>query len=338
MARVGRDRDAGDEFEHGFRHDDPVVDEALEWFGRLREESPDPAVQAEFRAWMQRSSRHEEEFRALEAMWGSVPFARAVASLPADQYSSARRRSARYQSAIGRRTMGIAAAALLLIGVGIWHYPSIRLRWEADYLTAIGEQARIPLPDGSSMVLNSASAVAIDFEGDHRQVRLLEGEAFFDVRHDPDHPFRVAGHFGEVEVKGTAFSVRRGDSEDVVVLERGRVEVARLADPLDHAKLSPGEMVVASSSALSQVTTVDPERVLAWRHGRIIFEDQPMSRVLAELQRYYGGTVIVIDGRVNQLVVTGNYRLDDIEGAIRTLADAAGVTMNRLPGGIIILR
>lgn len=60
--------------------------------------------------------------------------------------------------------------------------------------------------------------------------------------------------------------------------------------------------------------------------------------MLNELRRYYKPPVIVADNRVSRLIVTGNYRLDNIEGAIRTLADAAGVTMDRLPGGLIILR
>src|SRR5262249_49959989 len=135
-----------------------------------------------------------------------------------------------------------------------------------------------------------------------------------------------------------AFAVRAESNADTVVLERGRVEVSRLADRSDHVQLGPGDTVTANDKTLSSVARGDPSELLAWREGRIVFENQPLSRVLAELRRYYGVTVVVIDSRVGNLVVTGNYRLDDVPGAIRTLADAAGVSMTRLPGGLIILR
>lgn len=207
-----------------------------------------------------------------------------------------------------------------------------------DHMTAVGERMSVALPDGSAMQLNSATAVALDFAGGRREVRLLEGEAFFDVRSDAAHPFRVVGHFGTVEVKGTAFAVRLEPREDQVVLERGKVEVALRQDPQERVDLHPGQMVGAGASVLSAPRVVDPAQALAWREGRIVFDDQPLADVLAELGRYRSGMVLVMDPAANGLRVSGNYRLDDVDGAIRTLADAAGVAISRLPGGIVILR
>src|SRR5690606_16974870 len=118
-----------------------------------------------------------------------------------------------------------------------------------------------------------------DFKDGRRRVALLDGEAFFDVRHDPARPFQVKGHFGEVTVKGTAFAVRTDDREDTVVLERGHVGVSRLADRSDHVELHPGEAVTATAAALSTVTKGDPAALLAWREGRIVFENQPVLHV-----------------------------------------------------------
>ncbi len=319
-------------------HDDPVVDEALEWFARMRDGEADAAVEAEFALWRGQSARHAREYDAVVAIWGSRPFGDAAASMqagaapapaawPGPPPRPARRRAA----------WSIAAAAIVLLSIGILQYPALMLRWQADYLTQTGDRRTVQLPDGSSMTLDTASAVSIDFRDGRRQVRLLEGEAFFDVKHDPARPFRVQGRFSETEVHGTAFAVGMASEDDRVILETGRVNVSLLADRTNQVKLAPGEMVVATSGALSAVTRVDPESALAWRQGRIIFENQVFSRVLDELRRYYPGRVIVADSRVGRLRVTGNYRLDDIEGAIRTLADATGVTMNRLPGGLIIL-
>jgi transmembrane sensor len=338
-ARVGRnssdDRQISDE---GYAHDDPVVDAALEWFTRLRNVEPDTATRKEFEAWLTAHPRHVEEFRAFEEMWGAKPFLSAVAALDTPQLGAyllektTRKKSSRWM--VGAS----AAAAIMLVALGAWQFPSIFLAWQADYMTATGSQSTVALPDGSTMVLNTASAVTVDFSDGHRSVRLLQGEAFFDVQRDPDHPFRVVGEYGEVEVKGTAFSVRTDEEETEVVLERGLVDVTCLCDAGGQIELRPGQSVIATPQALLSVRDTDARRKLAWRDGRISFEDVPLGDVLDELRRYYGGNIFVADSRVNRLVVTGNYRLDNIEGAIRTLADAAGVSMTRIPGGFIILR
>lgn len=329
MGHNGADDD--DKSQEDYAHDDPVVDEALNWFTLLRNREPDADTRRAFALWLMQSPRHEDEFRNLEAIWGSKSFIEAVRSLPVDP--------AIRRPRLSRWTIRVAAAAaVVLFAAGLWQYPSLKIAWQADHMTATGDQSTIQLPDGSSMILNTASAVALDFEAGRRSVKLLRGEAFFDVRHDPEHPFVVTANFAEVVVRGTAFSVRTENAEDDVVLERGLVQVSCLCDRSDKAELHPGEAVSVSATAVSSVRSADPSRSLAWREGRIAFEDARLGVVLDELRRYHGGQIVVIDDRVNRLVVTGNYRLDNVEGAIRTLADAAGVGMTRVPGGLIILR
>ncbi|MCX5580975.1 FecR family protein [Kaistia terrae] len=324
---------------------DIVADEALDWFARRRNAGPDAAEEAEFEAWRQRSSHHAEAYGDLEALWGSTAFAAAARSLPIGEpyrASDTKRRPARPKpavpSAARRRNLRFGAvAALLMLAFGIWQAPTLLLRWQADYITAAGDRATIRLPDGSTLILNTASAVALDFESGRRDVRLLQGEAFFDVRHDPEHPFRVAGRFGVVEVKGTAFSVREDGSQDIVILERGHVAVSLVANKAAQAALEPDQQVIASADALSAVEPADPAMALAWRQGRIVFDDQPVSRVLAELRRYRSAPVVVASGLAEEFRVSGNYRTTDIDGALRSLAAAAGVSVTSLPGGILIL-
>lgn len=337
MALVKHDKSSG---QHGgeanFVHSDPIVEAALEWFTRLQTADADGALRARFEAWLKRDVRHEREFRALKDIWGSKAFERAVAGLDAFDVS----KTVKAERALPRRWRGraMAAAAAVLVAAGIWQGQNIVLAWQADYLTEPGAQSVVSLPDGSRMIMNTDSAVAVDFDGGRREIRLLKGEAFFDVVHDPAHPFRVEGDYGEVEVRGTAFSVRTDGAQTAVVLERGLVDVTCLCTSGGDVELNPGQTVTVSAEAFSQVSSVDTDRVLAWRDGRISFNDAPLGKVVSELSRYYRGRVLVTNSRIEQFVISGNYRLDNIEGAIRTLADAAGVGMTRLPGGIIILR
>lgn len=329
MGRKGSDD--MQEQDETYAHSDPVVDAALDWFSKLRNVEPDNITRHQFEMWLAQDPRHLREFRALEEMWGTEPFVAAVASLNGlQQYSHSR--SSRWMSRAS------AAAAIVLVTIGAWQLPDILIKWQADYVSATGEKTTVTLPDGSKMILNTASAVSIDFDEGRRSVHLLQGEAFFDVQHDPDRPFRVAGGFGDIVVKGTAFSVSRNDEKTEVLLERGHVDVNCLCANATQAELLPGQSVVATSEALLPVQNVDAESKLAWREGRIRFDNIALGSVLDELRRYYRGKVFVTDSRIGKLVVTGSYRLDNIEGAIQTLADAAGVSMTRIPGGIIILR
>jgi transmembrane sensor len=322
--------------------DDSIADAALDWFVRLRNATPAAAEQAAFQAWLQQSPRHAEALDELEAIWGSSAFITAARSLPvAGMATHARRTDQPRPRAKPLRKLGLglgAIAATLIIAAGIWQAPALLLRWQADYITAVGDQATIALPDGSTMILNTASAVALDFADGRRNVRLLQGEAFFDVLHDPAHPFRVAGRFGAVEVKGTAFSVRGDATADTIILERGRVEVSLVANAADRATLAPDQQIVAGADTLSAVAPSDPAMALAWRQGRIAFDDQPFAKVLDELRRYRSAPVIVAGNVSAEFRVSGNYNAGDIDGALRSLADAAGVSLTTLPGGIIILR
>ncbi|MEZ2128125.1 MULTISPECIES: FecR domain-containing protein [unclassified Sinorhizobium] len=337
---MGHER-AGDS-RPGYKHPDPATDEALDWFMRLREDN-DAATMAEFDRWREGDPDRGEAFARLSQLH-AMPSLRKATEKDAERLGlransqvvvalPPRRRYAR------RWVSGLSAiAAALLVAVGWQQYPTLMLHWRSDYMTTTGERQTVSLPDGSAVTLNTASAIAIDFEGGRRRVSLLEGEAFFDVRHDAAHPFVVAGHFSEVEVKGTAFGVRTDDQEDLVVLERGSIEVRRTANKADLALLKPSQMVVATAVGLSPVRDADPAQSLAWRDGRIVFHDRPFRTALADLKRYYAGSVVVMTNRVGNRMVSGNYRIDDPEAAIRTLATSAGAAVTRLPGGLLILR
>lgn len=327
------------EVDDRYSHRDPDTDEALDWFLRLQEAPDDPALRAEFEAWRRVSLTRREAFARLERMHAAPSLRKATERDAARLgFRNTGRVQERRRPTSRRWSMRVAAAAaVLLLAVGVHQYPVLMLRWQADYITATGERRTIRLPDGSDVILNTASAIAIDFEDGRRRIELLDGEAFFDVEPDAQRPFVVTGHFSAVEVKGTAFSVRADAAEDTVILERGEVEVSRLIARSERARLSPGKMIAATATSLSAVSDADPSRSLAWLEGRIIFQDQPFAKALDELSRYYSGRVVLVSIRGADIPVSGNYRIDDPEAAIRTLAAAAGIATIHVLGGILIL-
>ncbi|MCJ8055778.1 FecR domain-containing protein [Shinella curvata] len=323
-----------------YTHPDPAVDEALDWFLRLQDEDTPETLRA-FDAWGEGRPDRVQAFDEIVRMQGMASL-RLATLADRDRQREERRQAGR--TTVARRPirpwrLGYAAMAAIVLAAMAWQQiPGLLLQWRSDYLTATGERQTITLPDGSSVVLNTASAIAIDFDKGARRVTLLGGEAYFDVRHDAEHPFIVAGHFSDVEVKGTAFGVLAEDARDTIVLERGRVDVTRRAERGERAILEPGQMVIATDEGLSAVTGADPAQSLAWREGRIVFHDRAFRAALSELQRYYDGQVLLVSGRFANRLVSGNYRVDDPEAAIRTLAASAGASVTRLPGGVLILR
>jgi transmembrane sensor len=314
--------------------ENPYTAEALDWFVRLQAAEGDPATARAFRAWCDGDPRRAVAFEKVAAVWGAPEFVRAADNIARSTGFSTPAKEPR-RSSRTKIAAAVVSGAVLLWGAA--SLPDMLIWLRADYVTATGELRPIELPDGSRMILNTATAVSLGYGQDKRGVRVLKGEAYFDVVRDPARPFEVDGDYSRVIVTGTAFAVRLEAKADEVVLSRGKVDVVRVDQPAQHADLNPGEAVNVTGSAIAPVRRVDTEAALAWVDGRITFDARPFGEVLPQLQRYYSGRVMILNSGIADVAVSGNYRLDHPAIAIRSLAEAAGATVTVLPG-LIILR
>lgn len=338
-----QDRSNGEKAESGYRHADPVTDAALDWFVRLLDAPADPATLAAYRAWRNSDPRHALAFDRLTEVGGMAELHSAtLAHLPGAQLPAAHLPATpvpmRRPGHSRRAWMGAMAATGLLALVGTHLYPDLKTRWSADHRTATGERREVALPDGSRLILDSDSAVALAFGGEERRVALLRGRAWFDVVRDTARPFRVVAGFSTVEVTGTAFSVQSDGREDSVFLERGRVTVSRLDDPGRTATLAPGDRLTATARGLTMQPRPDPAEAMSWRDGRYAFHNERFATVVETLRRYHAAPILLLDDRIAAERVSGNYRLDDPVGTLAALAGMIGARMTSLPGGILVLR
>lgn len=312
-----------------------VMDTALDWLIRLEE--ADPAEREAFILWLDADPAHAAAFDQAERAWNSS-LAGAVAvrtaarlapaptvALPTPHAPAGTRRR--------RRWSRWATAASLILAVLVGTQMDLPTRLQADVITARGEQQRLPLEDGSQVMLDSASALALDFDARTRRARLLRGAAYFDVARDPSRPFLVEAGSTQIRVVGTAFAVRYLDEQVRVSVERGIVEVSVGSESIrlsagQEASLSDGRMSVQRSTGQS----------LAWVKGRLAFEDVPLSDILDELRRHYPGWILVADAELESLAVTGNYRLDNPLVTLRALAALAGAELSEWPGVLILRR
>jgi transmembrane sensor len=335
-----------------------LADEAVEWFVRLDANNLNEEERRAFAAWRTQSAAHQQAFDEVAGLWQtcdrlpdkpqvhtnpslplqyechSEPFASAQDTLHAASLPQPRRIPPRW-------AWGSALAVVLCVAV-IWTTDLMTL-WHADYRTGIGEVQTVILEDGSTMSLNTNSAVAIDLLPGRRRVTVLKGEALFIVAPDTTRPFRVIAGDGISTALGTAFSVRqRGGGTVITVLEsRVAVTYPQRTDAQTKAAtvtLSRGQQVrYSSTEGLGQIAAVDPQSVTAWRHGKIIFEARPLGEVIDELNRYHVGHIQIIDPHIRELRVNGVFETADPTGVIDALEHSLPVRSTRLTNWLILL-
>lgn len=200
--------------------------------------------------------------------------------------------------------------------------------------TDVGEARKVPLADGSIVELNTATRVRIDFDRRERAVEVLNGEALFDVVRDRDRPFVVTARQATVTVTGTVFDVSAIGGEAAIHVLSGAVEVQPLRD--STIALLPGESVAINAEGRAgEVERFEPGRLLAWRRGKMRFDNTPISAAVAEMNRYYR-TPIELDAAVADSPVTGEFDIADQNAAVRALAAAFSLDVERRPDRILL--
>ena len=176
----------------------------------------------------------------------------------------------------------------------------------------------ITLPDGSRMTLDAQSRVTARFGNGQRNIELVAGRAFFEVRHDSSRPFTLsAANLRLVDI-GTKFDVELTPQKVRIMLVEGRVSVTSPAAPRP-VLLSAGDQLMAEGSARPVVTQGLSDASLGWQKGFASFDNMKLSEAAAVLNRYPGQTLVVRDPRVASLRVSGMFKLGDAERFGRTL-------------------
>lgn len=201
-----------------------------------------------------------------------------------------------------------------------------------------GGEFTLTLSDGTKVWLNSQSKIRypVIFNDITREV-YLEGEAYFEVAKDPQHPFHVNARNGvNIEVLGTSFNVRSYTDENAIetVLEEGSV---RMSQGKDAVILSPGNKAVYLPNEPIQLTTVNTELYTAWRHGQYIFMEESVENILKQLSRWYDIEVFYSNEAAKSVVFSGDVRkYDDINTLLEAMEIAGGIHF-RINGKTLIV-
>lgn len=183
---------------------------------------------------------------------------------------------------------------------------------------------QLRLSDGTVVYLNSETKLKYPevFAGEERKV-YLEGEAYFEVAEDPEHPFRVMVNDMEVEVLGTHFNVNAYPEQKGVAttLAQGKV---RVKDRGREVVLVPGQQAVATPSGL-EVREVDVQEYLSWKDGLFIFRRMPLAEIMIQVYRWYGVKSEFSDEALREITFTGvinkNLSAEDLFRVIGKVVD-----------------
>ena len=334
-----------------------IAAEAREWLIRLDgDEEPSQADIAALREWAGQSPAHHEELSRISAFWNDANILTEL-SVPL-QATSRRQRPLRLA----------AAAAVVLLGIGavlaFWLYPQPIDATNGIYATAIGELQVRTLADGSVVQINTDSQVQVDYSDARRKIRLLRGEAHFEVVHDPDWPFEVHAGRSMVKAVGTAFSVRLSEDRVKVTVSAGRVDLAVMSDRVDSQDSPPvletigtldhGQSAVFSSQAVGAdrpdgwVGVIVPEidtlaekelaRQLSWREGYLVFAGEHLSYVIDEVNRYTPVTIDIADPALSTLRIGGRFKVGELDAMFDVLESSFDIEVVRLDDQHIQLR
>lgn len=330
-------------------------EQALEWLAILESKQVSEECLRAFRLWLHENPAHRAAWEKTQAFWsgldrlpvediadilamGESASADTAASSavvprlhedspPADTRAATvdspgrRDRSTIWRSP-ARRRLGIALAASLFLALSLWvqNDPA----FYADHYTRVGEQRNVTLSDGSTVQLNTDTAVSLDFASEARRLVLHRGEAYFQVAAGARRPFEVATDFGTVRALGTAFSVRAGDgSAEVTVYEHSVSVTAQNGTTL--SRLGQGRQVRFTETSLDLPQPADLHRQGAWRRRQLVFEDLPLAEVVRELNRYRPGRITILDADAARQRVTGNIDIRTPDLALQSLVESLPV-------------
>ncbi|MGO1070960.1 FecR family protein [Lysobacter sp. CA199] len=332
-----------------------VEETAAHWSERLREDD-DPRTQAAFEAWLDQSPQHTAAFERVEAAQALVFSLAGTSEMQALRRETMQRLMQARRRSLMLRGGAIAASLLLATVLGVllinpgssWQTPGEATVAAAGtvYQTGVGQRSVVTLDDGSMVTLNTDSRISTHYQVGLRAITLERGQALFKVAKDRNRPFVVSAAGRQVTALGTEFDVYLSKRAFEVTLLEGRVTVTRESAPASSrigaapslAELQPGQQFVALAKTLPQVRAADVKRVVSWRHGQIVFENERLEDAIVEMNRYSRQQIVLSDERLASLKISGAFNTGDTGTFVDALTAYFPIEHSAPHDGTIVLK
>lgn len=303
-----------------------VDNQAARWAALRDSGELTPEQQEEFKQWLSADKRHLGAYARAEGTLVRVDRVHGAAVSGSSVFQATK------VSKWSRRKVvltGAAAASVATVGftaAQIWENGR-----EQMFATDIGQLREVLLADGSVITLNTNSKVAVRYTAEVRNIRLLRGEALFDVAKDRSRPFVVLANGTFVRAVGTSFTVSVLPQQPVQVLVReGTVEVKRKEFASSApVRVGANTKAVAPNDAPIKATAIPTaklDRDIAWKDGRLAFDDETLEDAVDEYARY-SDVQIVVDPAISQKTITGVFGSNDPIGFAKGVASVLGLAV-----------
>lgn len=337
----------------------PIPEDAFEaaawWHELLGEAGGDDDIELRFETWLEASADHAEAWRRVAAAWSGAAQAAAQPRVLVHRRRALAPRPRIPRAAVMAAglclTAALAAAAAVSLNMAgppaEGEAVQLAQTMPGEFVTAVGQRSTLVLDDGSRVELNTASRIVVSMEGVERRVELMEGQALFEVAPDPARPFVVDAGDRRITALGTVFDVRVGEAEpsvQVTMIEGlTRVEKAgtgrgdTVSGEERPFELGVGEQLIVRPAAAAERREVDASRVTSWRHGRLMFDNDPLSEAVAEMNRYARRTIVLDDPELADLRVSGVFTAGRSEAFIEALQAVYSLNVVRTDADRIVL-
>ena len=324
-----------------------IEHEARKWLIRMDADERLSGTELEaLKEWMDRSALHRNELTRLSRFWSQTNIlTELIAGLESDRTEHGTHRRASWMRAILMVNAVFASVVLVYLGL----QPSGDVK-PLTYETVIGHQRTVLLSDGSSVQLNTDSRIQVVYSSHLRMVRLLKGEVLVSVTPDAHRVFEVHVADSIVRAVGTAFVVHLDGRKVDVTVTKGIVDVSDITDmransgqtragatpptssPLGRLKAGEAARFDSGSGHMQVRSLAEPElqRRVAWQDGFLVFSGEPLSEVVAQLNRYSTMRLEIGDPELSSIEIGGRFRVGDVDGVLDLLNKTFGIRGRRV--------
>jgi len=301
---------------------------AIEWFILLEEYPDDGELREKIQAWCQENPAHKQAWQDCQ----HTSFLLQQGNNQ-DLFSDPEQNSPQFEVPveITRQKGGswrvwsmLAFTVVLLLSVGNFLFQPATIWLYADHKTGIAENSSRKLADGSILHLAADSAVDIEFTERQRTVRLLSGEAFFQVAPNSKRPFVVLAGDTQTRALGTAFNVSLFEDDVYVGVTHGRVRLSGKTGQ-NGIDLKINDVGVLHADGKSSRKKADKAFITAWRNGKMLIDNQRLGPVIDRLDRYSSDKILVLDPRLKKQRITGVFDLTKTESSLQSIASSIGI-------------
>jgi transmembrane sensor len=309
----------------------PVQRQALDWVSRM---VSGEATNADIAAMHHWRDQDPDNAAALTVVTRLVKYAESQ-DLPRYEHLKAPllARPATRRFALGGLMAACAVYGVIRPPLEAW--PSLA-ELASDYRTKTGQQRNIALASNLSLQLNTATSVSLRNTPGRPGISLINGEVAVSAQLPSSERFTTYLRDGEVQARDALFTVRLTDTGFHTTCMRGSVTAVQRGG---QVQLSSGYAVACIYGAAAPGTPykVDATMTTAWRNGQLIFYNAPLSDVVAEINRYRHGEIVVLNGKLANRRLNASFWIDRLDGMADHLAKFTGASATTLPGGIILL-